>query len=148
MGLSSSVQQATRIARSGKATASAGEMIEERLETFRYAPLWTQVTTASGEVAISGAASALEAGLPEDTVTIHFTGAAGQSFGAFLAPGVTMHVHGDANDYLAKPISLEQLRTLVKSALSLPERPAAPVRSGAAPRATSFGPISTCGPKI
>jgi glutamate synthase (NADPH/NADH) large chain len=41
-------------------------------------------------------------GLPEDTIRISFAGSAGQSLGAFLAPGITMRVVGDANDYLAK----------------------------------------------
>jgi glutamate synthase (NADPH/NADH) large chain len=44
-------------------------------------------------------------GLPEDTITIHFTGSAGQSFGAFLPRGVTLRLEGDANDYLAKGLS-------------------------------------------
>jgi glutamate synthase (ferredoxin) len=45
------------------------------------------------------------AGLPEDTVQIHFTGCAGQSFGAFLAKGVTLRLEGDANDYVGKGLS-------------------------------------------
>jgi glutamate synthase (NADPH/NADH) large chain len=45
------------------------------------------------------------AGLPEDTVRIHFTGCAGQSFGAFLANGVTLTLEGDANDYVGKGLS-------------------------------------------
>ena len=44
-------------------------------------------------------------GLPDDTIRVHFTGSAGQSFGAFLAPGVTLRVSGDANDYLGKSMS-------------------------------------------
>ena len=44
-------------------------------------------------------------GLPDNTVTINFTGSAGQSFGAFLAPGITMKVQGDANDYAGKGMS-------------------------------------------
>jgi glutamate synthase domain-containing protein 2/glutamate synthase domain-containing protein 3 len=44
-------------------------------------------------------------GLPEDTIQIHFTGSAGQSFGAFLAPGVTLTLEGDANDYAGKGLS-------------------------------------------
>ncbi|GAK59263.1 glutamate synthase (Ferredoxin) [Candidatus Vecturithrix granuli] len=43
--------------------------------------------------------------LPEDTVNIRFTGSAGQSFGAFLARGVTMTLEGDANDYVGKGLS-------------------------------------------
>jgi glutamate synthase domain-containing protein 3 len=45
------------------------------------------------------------AGLPEDTVRFHFTGAAGQSFGAFLVKGVTLTLEGDANDYVGKGLS-------------------------------------------
>ncbi|WP_106828562.1 glutamate synthase large subunit [Parabacteroides pacaensis] len=44
-------------------------------------------------------------GLPEDTVRCTFTGSAGQSFGAFLAHGVTFRLEGDANDYLGKGLS-------------------------------------------
>jgi glutamate synthase (NADPH/NADH) large chain len=44
-------------------------------------------------------------GLPEDTVRFHFTGSAGQSFGAFLVPGVTLTLEGDANDYVGKGLS-------------------------------------------
>ena len=46
-----------------------------------------------------------EEGLPENTLNINFTGSAGQSFGAFLARGVTLNVEGDANDYVAKGLS-------------------------------------------
>ena len=45
------------------------------------------------------------AGLPDDTIRFHFTGSAGQSFGAFLAKGVTMTLSGDANDYVGKGLS-------------------------------------------
>ena len=44
-------------------------------------------------------------GLAEDTLTVHFTGCAGQSFGAFLAPGVTFELVGDANDFVGKGLS-------------------------------------------
>ncbi|HEV8676537.1 MAG TPA: glutamate synthase large subunit [Methylomirabilota bacterium] len=44
-------------------------------------------------------------GLPEDTIRIHFTGSAGQSFGAFLPRGVTLILEGDSNDYMAKGLS-------------------------------------------
>jgi glutamate synthase (NADPH) large chain len=45
------------------------------------------------------------AGLPADTIDVTFTGSAGQSFGAFLPPGVTLRLHGDANDHLGKGLS-------------------------------------------
>ncbi|MBX5436193.1 MAG: glutamate synthase large subunit [Alicyclobacillaceae bacterium] len=44
-------------------------------------------------------------GLADDTIRLHFTGSAGQSFGAFLPRGVTMVLEGDANDYVGKGLS-------------------------------------------
>ncbi|KAI0112096.1 glutamate synthase [Nemania sp. FL0031] len=46
-----------------------------------------------------------EAGLPMDTVHVNIKGSAGQSFGAFLAPGITLELEGDANDYVGKGLS-------------------------------------------
>jgi len=45
------------------------------------------------------------AGLPDNTIKFHFTGSAGQSFGAFVAQGVTLELEGDANDYMGKGLS-------------------------------------------
>jgi len=45
------------------------------------------------------------AGLPDDTITVRFTGSAGQSFGAFLPRGITLRLDGDANDYTGKGLS-------------------------------------------
>jgi glutamate synthase domain-containing protein 2/glutamate synthase domain-containing protein 1/glutamate synthase domain-containing protein 3 len=45
------------------------------------------------------------AGLPENTIRFTFNGSAGQSFGAFLAKGVTLELEGDANDYVGKGLS-------------------------------------------
>ncbi len=44
-------------------------------------------------------------GLPDDTISLTFTGSAGQSFGAFVPRGVTMQLFGDANDYFGKGLS-------------------------------------------
>ena len=44
-------------------------------------------------------------GLPDDTITLRFRGSAGQSFGAFVPRGITMHLEGDSNDYLGKGLS-------------------------------------------
>ena len=44
-------------------------------------------------------------GLPEGSLEVVFHGSAGQSFGAFLAPGVTLRLIGDSNDYLGKSLS-------------------------------------------
>ncbi|MGB2569559.1 glutamate synthase large subunit [Micromonospora citrea] len=45
------------------------------------------------------------AGLPDDTIEFALRGTAGQSFGAFLPHGVTLRLHGDANDYVGKGLS-------------------------------------------
>jgi glutamate synthase (NADPH/NADH) large chain len=44
-------------------------------------------------------------GLPDGTIDITFTGSAGQSFGAFVPRGITLRLHGDANDYVGKGLS-------------------------------------------
>ncbi len=44
-------------------------------------------------------------GLPADTIRLHFKGSAGQSFGAFMPPGMTLSIEGDANDYIGKGLS-------------------------------------------
>ncbi len=46
-----------------------------------------------------------EQGLPPYTIKVHLTGSAGQSFGAFLAPGLALYLEGDANDYCGKGLS-------------------------------------------
>jgi glutamate synthase (NADPH) large chain len=44
-------------------------------------------------------------GLPDDSIHVNFTGTAGQSFGAFLARGVTLELEGQGNDYVGKGLS-------------------------------------------
>ena len=58
-------------------------------------------TMLSGEVAKRYG----NAGLPDETIHCEFEGSAGQSFGAFLAKGITLRLHGDANDYFGKGLS-------------------------------------------
>ncbi len=55
----------------------------------------------SNAITLSRGASGLE----EDSINVRFAGAAGQSFGAWLAPGVTFTLEGVANDYTAKGLS-------------------------------------------
>ncbi|HWE52617.1 MAG TPA: glutamate synthase large subunit [Bryobacteraceae bacterium] len=55
----------------------------------------------SGEIARKLGAQ----GLPDNTIKFKFTGSAGQSFGAFLARGVTLELEGDSNDYVGKGLS-------------------------------------------
>ena len=61
----------------------------------------TAGATLSGEVSKRYGAK----GLPPDTIKCKFTGSAGQSFGAFLAPGISFELEGDANDYFGKGLS-------------------------------------------
>ena len=58
-------------------------------------------TMLSGEVAKRYG----NAGLPDDTIHVRLNGTAGQSFGAFLARGVTLELVGEGNDYVAKGLS-------------------------------------------
>jgi glutamate synthase (ferredoxin) len=44
-------------------------------------------------------------GLPPDTIQLHFTGSAGQSFGAFVPRGISLTLEGDSNDYIGKGLS-------------------------------------------
>ncbi|MGZ3688733.1 MAG: GltB/FmdC/FwdC-like GXGXG domain-containing protein, partial [Bdellovibrionota bacterium] len=46
-----------------------------------------------------------EAGLPDETIRLEFTGSAGQSFGAFLSRGISLRLEGEANDYVGKGLS-------------------------------------------
>jgi glutamate synthase (NADPH/NADH) large chain/glutamate synthase (ferredoxin) len=61
-------------------------------------------------------------GLPEDTITIKFSGSAGQSFGAFLSRGITLILEGESNDYLGKGLSGGKIIVFPpKQALYVPE---------------------------
>ncbi len=62
-------------------------------------------TMLSGEIAKRFGAR----GLPDDTIHIEFDGSAGQSFGAFLAPGLSLTLRGDVNDYAGKGMSGGQI---------------------------------------
>ncbi|MBM3957000.1 MAG: glutamate synthase subunit alpha, partial [Gemmatimonadetes bacterium] len=83
-----------------------GEPATERLE--RVAAMF-EITNSNRTVGamMSGsiAAKYAETGLPDGTIAYTFEGSAGQSFGAFLTPGVTFRLEGDANDYFGKGMS-------------------------------------------
>ncbi|MGH7389811.1 MAG: glutamate synthase large subunit [Candidatus Rokuibacteriota bacterium] len=59
-------------------------------------------------------------GLPDDTIRIHFTGSAGQSFGAFVPRGITFTLEGDANDYWGKGLSGGRLIVLPPEGSTFP----------------------------
>jgi glutamate synthase domain-containing protein 2/glutamate synthase domain-containing protein 1/glutamate synthase domain-containing protein 3 len=83
----------------------AQEALENRTPVSLSMPIRnvhrTVGTMLSGEIARRYGS----AGLPEDTIQVQFTGCAGQSFGAFLAKGVTLTLEGDGNDYVGKGLS-------------------------------------------
>jgi len=60
------------------------------------------------------------AGLADDTITLQFTGSAGQSFGAFVPRGVTLRLDGDANDYCGKGLSGGRLIVYPPNASTFP----------------------------
>jgi len=76
-----------------------GERVELDLPIFNRN--LTTCTMLSAEISRRHGA----AGLPPETIRIKFTGTAGQSFGAWLAPGVAVELEGDANDYFGKGLS-------------------------------------------
>ena len=77
----------------------------------RGAPVRLQTTIRNTDRAVGGMLSGEvakrygHAGLPDDTINVRLTGTAGQSFGAWLARGVTFELEGDANDYVGKGLS-------------------------------------------
>jgi glutamate synthase (NADPH/NADH) large chain len=85
--------------------AQAGEALEQRkkvkIETTIKSENRTVGTMLSHEVAKRYG----HAGLPDNTISVKLTGTAGQSFGAFLARGVTLDLSGDGNDYVGKGLS-------------------------------------------
>ncbi|MDJ1158312.1 glutamate synthase large subunit [Chelatococcus sp. SYSU_G07232] len=76
-------------------------------------------------------------GLPDDTITVRLTGTAGQSFGAFLAAGVTLELTGEANDYVGKGLSGGKL--IIKPS---PDCRAAPERSIIVGNTVLYGAIA------
>jgi glutamate synthase domain-containing protein 2/glutamate synthase domain-containing protein 1/glutamate synthase domain-containing protein 3 len=97
-GLDKSLDNTTLIPRSAPAL-ERGERVQLDLPIENVNR--TVGTTLSGQIARKHGL----AGLPDDTITFRFTGSAGQSFGCFLAKGVTLLLEGDANDYLGKALS-------------------------------------------
>ncbi len=89
-----------------KRYAEHSERDPEFNETLRVAS-----TVTNGDLAVGGTLSNRIVsdhgpdGLPEGSVEIKLRGSAGQTAGAWLAPGVTMHVEGDVNDYAGKGLS-------------------------------------------
>jgi glutamate synthase domain-containing protein 3 len=78
----------------------------ERGERIKFAVGIRNVNRCVGGILSSHIARAHgAAGLPEGSIEVDFEGSAGQSFGGWLAPGVTFTLRGDANDYTGKGMS-------------------------------------------
>jgi glutamate synthase (NADPH/NADH) large chain len=88
------------------ALIAAAEPALERREPVRFAHEIRNVHRTVGAM-LSGLIARRygDTGLADDTIVASFTGTAGQSFGAFLARGVTLELAGDANDYVGKSLS-------------------------------------------
>jgi len=79
--------------------------IEEKVKTVIELPIRNTNRTAGAILSNRIVNQHGPQGLPDNTLEIVFRGSAGQSFGAFLAPGVTLKLIGESNDYLGKGLS-------------------------------------------
>ncbi|PWZ18290.1 Glutamate synthase 2 [NADH], chloroplastic [Zea mays] len=88
-----------------KLIASSRAALEKRFRVFIEAPV--KNTDRAVGTMLSHEVTKLfrVSGLPPDTIRVKLNGSAGQSFGAFLCPGVTLELEGDSNDYVGKGLS-------------------------------------------
>jgi len=93
----------TKLLRLARPALVRGETVDEELEILNINR--TVGTILSHELVKKWG----EQGLPDHTIHFKFNGSAGQSFGAFLAGGITLELEGDANDYVGKGLSGGQL---------------------------------------
>src|SRR5215472_6467737 len=84
---------------------AAGPALDEREPVRIERPIRNVHRTVGAMLSGEVAGRYGHAGLPQDTIWVTFRGNAGGSFGAFLARGVTLELHGDANDYVGKGLS-------------------------------------------
>jgi glutamate synthase domain-containing protein 2/glutamate synthase domain-containing protein 3 len=89
----------------GKLIVEASESIENLTPMSLSLPIRNVHRTVGAMLSGQIARRHGSAGLPDDTIRIQFHGCAGQSFGAFLAKGVTLTLEGEANDYVGKGLS-------------------------------------------
>jgi glutamate synthase (ferredoxin) len=85
--------------------ASCGEALEHRTPVSIARPIRNVNRTVGTMLGSTLTRRWGAAGLPDDTIRIHLTGSAGQSFGAFVPRGITLTLVGDSNDYLGKGLS-------------------------------------------
>ncbi len=86
--------------------AAAEEVIDARAGTVRIPGQVRNIDRSAGTLLGHEVTRRTDgAGLPDDAIVLELTGTGGQSFGAFLPRGVSMHLTGDANDYVGKGLS-------------------------------------------
>ncbi len=85
--------------------ASCREALENKTRVSLDYPIRNSHRTVGTMLSSEVARRHGNSGLPEDTIRVRFRGSAGQSFGAFLAAGLTFTLEGDANDYIGKGLS-------------------------------------------
>lgn len=83
----------------------AAEAVDHKKKTVIKSPIQNVNRTVGAILSNRIVAKHGAEGLPDGTLEIQFSGSAGQSFGAFLAQGVTLDLTGDCNDYLGKGLS-------------------------------------------
>ena len=88
-----------------KILEKAGPALQDRQRTVIETPIRNTNRTAGAILSNHLVRKFGPKGLPDGTLELVFRGSAGQSFGAFLAPGVTMRLIGESNDYLGKSLS-------------------------------------------
>lgn len=79
--------------------------LEEQIPTRLHYPIRNVNRSIGARLAGEIARRYGNSGLPEDAIHVELTGTAGQSFGAFCVQGMTLHLHGDANDYVGKAMN-------------------------------------------
>ena len=70
LGFYAAASQAMRIVRTGKEIAAGSQMVQQRIENFRYTPPWTNVTTVAGISSIESAATVIAANFSSATETV------------------------------------------------------------------------------
>ena len=86
-------------------SASEGKAFPTEFSTFNSQLSICSTDRTVGTILGSEIQRAFGSSLAEDSFRVHFTGGAGQSFGAFIPKGLTLTLTGDANDYLGKGLS-------------------------------------------
>jgi glutamate synthase domain-containing protein 2/glutamate synthase domain-containing protein 1/glutamate synthase domain-containing protein 3 len=89
----------------GELIVKAQSALEEKKAIRLFAPIRNSNRTVGATLSFEVSKRYGSKGLPSDTIYCKFNGSAGQSFGAFLAPGITFEIEGDANDYFGKGLS-------------------------------------------